>query len=195
SVSAITRFLQPAATGLLMQRELLTLSRLMNQPKRPVILILGGARMSDKLGLIGNLLSRVDRLLIGGAMAFTFLKALGHETGRSLVERDLLPAAKQVLAEAAAKKVEVLLPEDLVIATCPQEPATANRWPAVEIPIGMTGVDLGASTLARFREALRDAGTVIWNGPVAMVRCGGGGGRAAQREPPRWRRCLPALPG
>ncbi|PWU19386.1 MAG: phosphoglycerate kinase [Candidatus Rokuibacteriota bacterium] len=168
SVSAITRFLQPAATGLLMQRELLTLSRLMNHPKRPLVLILGGARMSDKLGLIGNLLSRVDRLLIGGAMAFTFLKALGHETGRSLVEQDLLPTAKQILAEAFAKNVEVLLPEDLVIATYPQESASAKQWPAVEIPIGMTGLDLGTSTLARYREVLRDAGTVIWNGPVGM---------------------------
>ncbi len=168
SVSAITRFLQPAAAGLLMQRELLMLSQLVDHPKRPVVLILGGARMSDKLGLIRNLLSKVDRLLIGGAMAFTFLKALGHETGRSMVEHDLVSTAKQILAEAGARKVDLLLPDDVVVATYPQEPATTRQCPANEIPIAMTGLDIGPATVTRFRQALRGAGTVFWNGPVGM---------------------------
>jgi phosphoglycerate kinase len=169
SVSAITRFLQPAAAGLLMQRELLTLSRLVDHPRRPVVLILGGARISEKLGLIRNLLSRVDRLLIGGAMAFTFLKALGHETGRSLVEDELLPTAKEILAEAAARKVNLLLPEDVVAAAYPEESAITLQCPVDQIPIMTTGLDIGPATVTRFRRALRDAGTVIWNGPVGMV--------------------------
>jgi len=168
SVSAITRFLQPATTGLLMQRELLVLAQLVDHPKRPVVLILGGARVSDKLGLIRTLLARVDRLLIGGAMAFTFLKALGHETGRSLVEDELLPAAKQILAEAAARNVDLLLPEDVVVATYPEEAASIRRCPAAAIPVAMTGLDIGPATVTRFRQALQDAATVIWNGPVGM---------------------------
>ncbi len=168
SVSAITRFLQPAATGLLMQRELLALAQVLEHPKRPVALILGGARVSDKLGLIQNLLSRVDRLLIGGAMAFTFLEALGGEMGRSPVEPDLVVTAKQILAEAARRKVEILLPDDLVVATYPEDHTRIRQCPADRIPIAMTGLDIGPRTIARFREALRDAATVLWNGPVGM---------------------------
>jgi phosphoglycerate kinase len=168
SVSAITRFLQPAATGLLMQRELLALAQVLDHPRRPVALILGGARVSDKLGLIRNLLSRVDRLLIGGAMAFTFLKALGGETGRSPVENDLVVTAKQILAEAAQRKVELLLPDDVVAATYPEDHTRIRQCPADRIPIAMTGLDIGPATVTRFREALRDAATVFWNGPVGM---------------------------
>ena len=168
SVSAITLFLQPAAFGLLMQRELLALARVLEHPKRPIVLILGGARVSDKLGLIRNLLSRVDRLLIGGAMAFTFLKALGGETGRSLVERDLVVTAKQILAEAADRKVELVLPEDVVAATYPEDCTRIRQCSANRIPIAMNGLDIGPLTVTRFREALRDAATVVWNGPVGM---------------------------
>ena len=168
SVSAITRFLQPAATGLLMQRELLALAQVLEHPRRPVALILGGARVSDKLGLIRNLLSRVDRLLIGGAMAFTFLKALGGETGRSPVENDLVVTAKQILAEAARRKVELLLPDDVVVATYPEDHTRVTQCPADRIPIAMRGLDIGPSTVTRFREALGDAATVVWNGPVGM---------------------------
>ena len=168
SVSAITRFLQPAAMGLLMQRELLALSQVLEHPRRPVALILGGARVSDKLGLIRNLLSRVDRLLIGGAMAFTFLEAQGGETGRSPVEPDLVVTAKQILAEAARRKVDLLLPDDVVAATYPEDHTRIRQCPANRIPIAMTGLDIGPRTIARFREALRDAATVLWNGPVGM---------------------------
>ncbi len=167
SVSAITRFLQPAATGLLMQRELLALAQVMDHPRRPVVLILGGARVSDKLALIRNLLSRVDRLVIGGAMAFTFLRALGGETGRSLVESDLLSTAKQILAEAARRKVELVLPEDVVIATYPEDPSV-RLCPADRVPIAMTGLDIGPATVTRFRQALQDAATILWNGPMGM---------------------------
>ncbi|HXJ82206.1 MAG TPA: phosphoglycerate kinase, partial [Candidatus Methylomirabilis sp.] len=168
SVSAITQFLQPAAAGLLMQRELLALAQVLEHPKRPVVLILGGARVSDKLGLIQNLLSRVDRLLIGGAMAFTFLKALAGETGRSPVQHDLVATAKQILAEAERRKVEVVLPEDVVVATYPEDRARIWQCPADRIPMAMNGLDIGTQTVNRFREALRDAATVLWNGPVGM---------------------------
>lgn len=168
SVSAITRFLQPAAAGLLMQRELLALARVVEHPKRPVALILGGTRVSDKLALIRNLLSRVDRILIGGAMAFTFLKARGGETGRSPVEIDLVPIATQILAEAARRKVDLLLPDDVVIATYPEDPTSVRQCAADRIPIAMTGLDIGPATVARFREGLRGAATVLWNGPVGM---------------------------
>jgi phosphoglycerate kinase len=168
SVSAITEFLQPAAAGLLMQRELLALAQVLEHPQRPVVLILGGARVSDKLGLIRNFLSRVDRLLIGGAMAFTFLKALGGETGRSLVEHHLVVTAKQILEEAARRKVDLLLPDDVVIATYPEDHTRIGQCPADRVPIAMTGLDIGPRTVARFREALRDAATVLWNGPVGM---------------------------
>jgi phosphoglycerate kinase len=168
SVSAITRFLQPAAAGLLMQRELLTLGRVTEDPKRPFALVLGGARVSDKLGLIRNLLPRVDRLLVGGAMAFTFLKAMGCETGRSPVEDHLVPVAGQILAQAAERRVKVVLPEDLIAATYPEQPETARRCPADRIPAAMTGLDIGPLTLARFQESLRGAATVFWNGPMGM---------------------------
>jgi phosphoglycerate kinase len=168
SVCAITRFLQPAATGLLMQRELLALTRVLEHPRRPVALILGGVRVSDKLGLIQNLLSRVDRLLIGGAMAFTFVAAVGGKTGRSTVEPDLVVTARHILEEAARRKVEIVLPDDVVVATYPEDHTRIRQCPADRIPIAMAGLDIGPGTVARFREALRDAATVLWNGPVGM---------------------------
>ena len=168
SVSAITRFLQPAAAGLSMQRELLIVSQVLTHPKRPVALVLGGARVSDKLGLIENLLPRVDRILIGGAMAFTFLKALGGEVGRSPVQHDLVATATEILAEADRRNIRVVLPEDVVAATDPDDLTRLRQCPAARMPIAMNGLDIGPLTVARFREALRDAATVLWNGPVGM---------------------------
>ncbi len=168
SVSGITRFLQPAASGLLMQRELLALARVVDHPARPLVLVLGGVRVSEKLALIRSLLPRVDRIAIGGAMAFTFLKALGCETGRSPVEHDLLPTAREILTEASERKVDLVLPEDMVIATCPEQPTTTRCGPADRIPVAMTGLDIGPATIAKFRHTLRGAATVVWNGPVGM---------------------------
>lgn len=168
SVSGITRFLQPAAAGLLMQHELLVLERIVDNPARPLMVMLGGARVSEKLGLIRHLLPTVDRLAIGGAMAFTFLKARGAETGQSLVEHDLVPLARQILAEAERRRVDVLLPEDVVIATCTEQAATMRCWPADRLPVAMRGLDIGPATVAKFRDALRGAATVFWNGPVGV---------------------------
>jgi len=165
----ITRFLRPAAAGLLMQRELLALARVLDHPRRPLVLILGGARVSDKLGLIRNLVPQVDRLLIGGAMAFTFLKALGCETGFSAVEPDLVPIAKKILEAAQARGMQVVLPEDVVAAMYPGDRDRILTVPAERIPLALAGLDIGPATLIRFRHALRDAGTVVWNGPMGMV--------------------------
>lgn len=168
SVVAITQFLQPAAMGLLMQRELLALARIVDHPRRPVVLILGGAKVSEKLGMIRNLLPRVDRLLVGGAMAFTFLKAVGGETGSSLVEAGLVPVAKQILADAAARKVEVLLPEDAVAALHLGDRHRVVTCPASRIPLALAGFDVGPATIQRFRAAFADAGTIVWIGPMGM---------------------------
>jgi phosphoglycerate kinase len=169
SVVGITRFLRPAAAGFLMQRELIALSRVLAQPRRPLALILGGARVSDKLGIIRNLVPHVDRLLIGGAMAFTFLKALGGETGFSPVEKSLIPTAKAILDDARAKGVPVMLPEDVIAATYPGDRHRIVTVPADRIPLALAGFDIGPATLIRFRDALRDAGTIVWNGPMGMV--------------------------
>ena len=165
----ITRFLRPAAAGFLMQREMLALARVLNRPRRPLVLILGGARVSDKLGIIRNLVPHVDRLLIGGAMAFTFLKVLGGETGFSPVETNLVPVARKILDDARARQMPVVLPEDVIAATYPGDRHRIVTVPAERIPLALAGFDIGPATLIRFRDALRDAGTVVWNGPMGMV--------------------------
>jgi len=168
SVVAITEFLQPAAAGLLMQRELLTLACVRHAPKRPLVVILGGAKVSEKLGLLRRFVATADRVLIGGAMAFTFFRALGYETGQSLVERDLVATAKEILAEAARRHVEVLLPVDEVVASDAEGQSYLHTCTANRIPLAMMGLDIGPATVARFRDALRDAGTVVWNGPMGV---------------------------
>lgn len=167
SIEAITRYLSPAAAGLLMRRELEALGRILERPERPLVAILGGAKVSEKLALVEHLLERVDSLLIGGGMAFTFLTALGHGVGRSLVERERIEMARQVLAQANRLGVPVGLPVDTVVA----ESAESNEGRAVgirEIPDQLMGLDIGPLTLARFTQALRGAKTVVWNGPMGV---------------------------
>lgn len=118
---------------------------------------------------VRNLVSQVDRMLIGGAMAFTFLKALGRETGRSPVEWDLVPTAKAILEEAAARRVEVLLPEDVVAAVHAGDRDGIRTVPTDRIPVAVAGLDIGPVTVTRFQQALRDTGTVVWNGPMGVV--------------------------
>lgn len=167
SIAAITRFLQPAAAGLLMEAELAALGRIVESPARPVAAVLGGAKVSDKLTLVENLLARVDALLIGGGMAFTFLRALGHEVGRSLVEPDHLDTAQRVLGAGRQRGVQVVLPVDAVVADGVDSPA--GRVVGVrEIPAGQMGLDIGPATVARFVEALRPARTIVWNGPMGV---------------------------
>jgi len=167
SIDAITRFLQPAAAGLLMERELAELGRLLEHPERPLLAILGGAKVSDKLALVEQLLTRVDALAIGGAMAFTFLRAVGHDVGRSLVEPNLVEAARRTLAEGRRRGVRIALPVDAVVA----EGLDSARGYAVgirEIPSGLMALDIGPTTAQQFGDLVRSARTVVWNGPMGV---------------------------
>jgi phosphoglycerate kinase len=167
SIAAITRFLQPAAAGLLMQRELAALTRILESPERPLAAILGGAKVSDKLALVEHLLERVDRLLIGGGMAFTFLRALGHDIGRSLLEPDHVETARRVLDAGRRRSVPILLPVDAVVADGADSPA--GRPVSIrEIPSTQRGLDIGPLTIERFAQAVRSARTIVWNGPMGV---------------------------
>jgi phosphoglycerate kinase len=167
SIEAITHFLKPAAAGLLMSRELEALARIFEHPKRPLLAVLGGAKVSDKLALVESLLDKVDGLLVGGGMAFTFLTALGHDVGRSLLERDRIEAARQALDRARARGITVRLPVDVVAAPGPDAPA--GRTVSVrEIPRDLMGLDIGEGTLTQFAAALKSAATLVWNGPMGV---------------------------
>ena len=167
SIEAITHYLSPAAAGLLMCRELEALARILERPERPLVAILGGAKVSDKLALVERLLDQVDRLLIGGGMAFTFLSALGHGVGRSLVEPQRIEMARRVLVEAGRRGKQVGLPVDAVAAETPEsvEPRTVGIR---EMPDDLMGLDIGPLTVARFAQALSGAKTVVWNGPMGV---------------------------
>jgi phosphoglycerate kinase len=167
STEGITHHLRPAVAGLLMKQELEALARVFDAPARPLAAILGGAKVSDKLKLVESLLARVDRLLIGGGMAFTFLKAQGRDVGRSLLEAGLVPAALRVLETARDRSVEVMLPVDTVVAASPDAPA-GEVVPATAIPADRMGLDIGPGTVAAFAAAIRDSRTVVWNGPMGV---------------------------
>jgi phosphoglycerate kinase len=165
STVGVARLLKPAVAGLLMEREINTLSRLLDRADRPYVAVLGGAKISGKIELIRNLLGRVDRLLIGGAMAYTLLRATGAPTGRSLVEEDLIDLAGSLLELARRKGVSLLLPEDHVVA--PSLDAGERRvTPDAAIPAGMVGGDIGPRTAQRYAMATSDAATILWNGPM-----------------------------
>ena len=168
STEGITRFLQPAAAGLLMARELEALGRIFERPERPVAAVLGGAKVSDKLALVEHLLTRVDTLLIGGGMAFTFLAALGHGVGRSLLEADRLDEARGILARARSLGVRVRLPVDVVVAPSSDSADGIRTVGTREIPDELIGLDIGPLTVAQFGAALQGAKTVVWNGPMGV---------------------------
>ena len=168
SIEGITRFLQPAAAGLLMQRELEALGRIFERPERPVAAVLGGAKVSDKLTLVEHLLSRVEMLLIGGGMAFTFLSALGYGVGRSLLESGRLETARAILARARSLGVKVRLPVDVVVAPSLDSIEGIRTVGVREIPDDLMGLDLGPLTVAQFGAALKSAKTILWNGPMGV---------------------------
>jgi phosphoglycerate kinase len=168
SVVGLPERLQDSVAGLLMHREIETLSRLLTDPPRPFVAVLGGAKVSDKLGVIDNLLTRVDRLLIGGAMCFTFLEAKGFDVGGSRVESDQLDTCRELLAQAESAGVELLLPVDIVAAEAFQPDADHRRVSADGIPEGWMGLDIGSKTVEQFAAALADAGAVLWNGPMGV---------------------------
>jgi len=167
SIDAITRHLRPAAAGLLMQQELAALGRILEAPARPLVAILGGAKVSDKLVLVSHLLGRVDALLIGGGMAFTFLQALGHAVGRSLVEAERVETARAALEAARRRGVRVVLPVDVLAAEGLDSPS--GRTVGVrEIPADLMGLDIGPRTVEAFAAELRTARTIAWNGPMGV---------------------------
>jgi len=166
STVGVTRFIPERAAGFLMMRELDALRAVTENPQRPSLAILGGAKVSDKIGLIRNLLTKVDAILIGGAMAYTFLKAQGVAVGRSRVEDDKLELAKELLAEAARKGVKIVLPSDHIVASAPEADATPHT--VAEIPSEMMGLDIGPDTAAAFIAEIARAKTVVWNGPLGF---------------------------
>ena len=168
STEGITRFLRPAVAGFLMQKELDYLGRALESPARPFAALLGGAKISGKIDVINSLLERVDRLLIGGAMMFTFLRARGLETGRSLVEADKVALAADVLERARARGVELELPGDCVVSTATDGSAPGVTRAVDAIGADQSGVDIGPETVARFAARVRDARTVLWNGPMGI---------------------------
>jgi phosphoglycerate kinase len=162
STEGITRFLRPAVAGLLMKQELDALARVWEKPARPLTAILGGAKVSDKLALVESLLGRVDRLLLGGGMAFTFLKAQGRSVGRSLLEPDFVATAGRLLDSG-----KIVLPVDVVVA--PSVEASAGQVvPVTAIPAEGMGLDVGPATVAAFAAVIRDSATVVWNGPMGV---------------------------
>jgi 3-phosphoglycerate kinase len=168
STAGIAAYLQPAVAGLLMEREITYLSKVTDHPEQPLVAVLGGAKVSDKIPLMINLLEKVSALLIGGGMAYTLLQVQGYPVGDSLVEPDCLSVARDILAKASERQVQCFLPRDHVIAQ-DIKPDVATRVVADEgIPAGWKGLDIGMPTVARFREVLRTARTVVWNGPMGV---------------------------
>jgi phosphoglycerate kinase len=167
SVYDLPRLL-PHAAGDLVTAEVAVLERLTVEPARPYVVVLGGSKVSDKLGVIGNLLGLADRVLIGGGMVFTFLAALGHEVGTSLLEADHIDSCRQVLAQAAERGVDIVLPADIVVAPrfAPDAPPTVVAADA--IPEGHMGLDIGPAAREQFASRLADARTVFWNGPMGV---------------------------
>ena len=166
STVGVTKFLAERAAGFLMMRELDALRAVTENPERPSIAILGGAKVSDKIGVIKNLITKVDAILIGGAMAYTFLKAQGIAVGRSRVEDDKIELARELLDLASNKRVKIVLPEDHVVAFTPDAAATPST--VSEIPSEMMGLDIGPQTVDAFIAEIARAKTVIWNGPLGM---------------------------
>jgi phosphoglycerate kinase len=160
--------LLPHAAGYLIKAEVDVLRKLTEDPARPYVLVLGGAKPSDKLGVIGNLLGQVDRLIIGGGMSYTFLAARGYEVGNSLLEADQIPHVRKLLDEAASQGVEIVLPVDIVVATHFAADAGHEVLPATAIPADREGLDMGPQTRELFAAKLADAKTVFWNGPMGV---------------------------
>ena len=160
--------LLPNAPGFLIQAEVEVLKQLTQSPERPYGVILGGAKVSDKIGVISNLLSKVDVMAIGGGMVFTFLAATGKEIGSSLVETDLIPTVKEIIETAALKGVTLVLPTDIVIAPEFKESATPTVVPADQMPSDQMGLDIGPDSDAAFADAIKKCKTVFWNGPMGV---------------------------
>jgi phosphoglycerate kinase len=169
STVGMTKFMQKSAAGLLMEKELEYLGRALHNPERPFVAILGGAKVSDKIPVIQNLIGKVDVLIIGGGMAYTFLKAQGHGIGKSLVEEDKVQLAKELLQQAKSRNIKFLLPIDHVAAAKPEVNAVVkNIGEGEEIPDNLMGLDIGPKTIDLFSEEISKARTIVWNGPMGV---------------------------
>ena len=168
STVGMTRYVREKAAGFLLRREVEVLSRLLRSPERPFVAVLGGAKVSDKIGVLENLLERVQGFCIGGAMAYTFLRAQGKPVGRSRVEQDKVSLAAETLKRAAAARVRVLLPVDHLAADRPEAGASTRVVSADGFPDDLLGVDIGPATIALFTKEIAAARTALWNGPMGI---------------------------
>ena len=167
STAGLAEYL-PAVAGFLMEKEISALNKVLNNPERPFVAIIGGAKVSDKIGVIENLMEKVDTLIIGGGMANTFLAAQGYELGKSLVEEDKLEEAKSILKKAAERNTNLLLPVDVVVADKFEAEAQAKAVSIKEIPSDWMALDIGPETREIYANAVREAKTVVWNGPMGV---------------------------
>jgi 3-phosphoglycerate kinase len=167
STHAIAKFL-PAVCGFLLEKEITYFDKILTSPEKPFIAILGGAKVSDKIGVIENLLNKVDAIIIGGAMAYTFMLSRGISVGNSLVEKDKLDLAQELLKKAEQKNVNILLPIDHVVTQKIEPTAEAKYVDTVDIPEGYIGVDIGKNTIARITNVVLSAKTIVWNGPMGV---------------------------
>ncbi len=168
SVAAITDFAPVSVAGLLLATEMDYFNKAMENPNRPLVAILGGAKVSSKLAAIENMLNHVDKVIIGGAMANTFLKSQGVSVGKSMVEEDLIDTAKQVMAQAKSRNIDFLLPVDAVVADRLEADATPRTVSMSQIPDDLMVLDIGPETVASYAKALEGAGTIVWNGPMGV---------------------------
>ena len=168
STEGIVKFLQPAVAGYLMKKELDYLGSALSEPKKPYCAILGGAKISGKIDVINNLVGKVDTLIIGGGMAYTFFKAMGREIGTSLLEAEKVELAKELLEKFTASGKQVLLPVDTVVVSEFSNESPASIVKSDEIPADKMGVDIGPETVALFSEAVKKSATVVWNGPMGV---------------------------
>lgn len=158
----------PSSVGFLIEKELRIISAAMQNPERPLVAVLGGAKVENKIGVIENLMEKCDTLLIGGAMAYTFLRAKGLTTGTSLVSEDKIDLARNLMEQAEKCGVRMVLPKDVVAAECFEPDAPAGNYPVDSIPDNMMGMDIGPETQALYSDIVENAGTVIWNGPMGV---------------------------
>ena len=168
STEGVTKFLRPSVAGYLMEKELQYLQGAIDEPKRPLAAIVGGSKVSSKIGVLEALIDKCDKILVGGGMIFTFYKARGLAVGKSLVEEDKLDLARELEAKAAAKGVQFLLPTDVVLADNFAPDANSQIAKVEEIPDGWMGLDIGPDSVKLFQDALADCKTVIWNGPMGV---------------------------
>ena len=174
STAGITKFVKQSAAGLLMEKELKYLGKALEHPETPFVAILGGAKVSDKIGVIQNFMDRVNSLIIGGGMAYTFLKAQGQEIGKSLLEADKIDLARQLLAEAKKRNLKFLLPVDHVVAMKPEANAVIQQiGEGQPIPADKMGLDIGPKTTELFSEEISRARTIVWNGPMGVFEVPG----------------------